>query len=280
VGEAAAEYVELVAQAGDWQAEFGRAFGQVVLECVMPIPGVLFDVGGPLDTEVMYERLVDEHIQEALAAEGISVTQEQYAAAERWAIDSFAGNTYQAIVWHLARRDIDIARRTYHAVNARADERLIARGGLELREGIADLLADLVRQGLLLGLAANQPAATIVQLQQFGLGQYFRHRELSGTHGFRKPDVRLFLRALADLDIHPQECVMIGDRIDNDIMPAKLLRLRTIRFRVGRHRHQEPRTWEEIPDVEVTDITQLRAAISALVDAAADAQIEPEEEME
>jgi hypothetical protein len=34
----------------------------------MPIRGVLFDVGGPLDTAVTRERLMDEHIRAAFAS--------------------------------------------------------------------------------------------------------------------------------------------------------------------------------------------------------------------
>ena len=47
---------------------------------------------------------------------------------------------------------------------------------------------------------------------------------------------------------------MVGDRIDNDIAPARVLGIHAVLFRTGRHRAQEPRTWEEIPDAEVHDV--------------------------
>jgi hypothetical protein len=59
------------------------------------IRAVLFDVGGPLDTEVTYERLIDQHISEALAAEGIVVSDDEYAMAARYAVESFAWNAQQ-----------------------------------------------------------------------------------------------------------------------------------------------------------------------------------------
>jgi ribonucleotide monophosphatase NagD (HAD superfamily) len=59
---------------------------------------------------------------------------------------------------------------------------------------------------------------------------------------------------------------MVGDRIDNDVVPAKLLAMRTVLFRTGRHRTQQPRSWEERPDVEVHDVACLARAIMHLLD--------------
>jgi putative hydrolase of the HAD superfamily len=226
----------------------------------MPIRGVLFDVGGPLDTEVTRERLIDEHIRAAFAAAGHPVDDAACAEAVRWAVDSFAPDAYQAIIWRLAARDVDLSERVYHAFAARAHERQI----FELREGIPDLLDRLYGRGLRLGLAANQQHTIIAQLDAHGIGRYFHHREVSGRHGLRKPDVRLFLRACDDLGISPVECIMVGDRIDNDVVPAKLLEMRTVLFRTGRHRTQQPRSWEERPDVEVYDVAGLECAIELL----------------
>ena len=55
----------------------------------MPIRGVLFDVGGPLDTEVTRERLIDEHIRAAFATAGHPVDDAAFTDAVRWVVDSF-----------------------------------------------------------------------------------------------------------------------------------------------------------------------------------------------
>jgi putative hydrolase of the HAD superfamily len=226
----------------------------------MPMRGVLFDVGGPLDTEVTRERLIDEHIRAAFAAAGHVVDDASYADAVRWAVDSFAADAYQAIIWRLAGQDVDLSARVYRAFAARAHERQI----FELREGISELLDHLHTRGLHLGLAANQQHSIIAQLDACGIGRYFQHREVSGTHGLCKPDVRLFLRACDGLGVRPVESIMVGDRIDNDVVPARLLGMRTVLFRTGRHRAQQPRSWEEGPDVEVHDVAGLEPAIERL----------------
>jgi hypothetical protein len=43
--------------------------------------------------------------------------------------------------------------------------------------------------------------------------------------------------------------------------------MRTIRIRTGRHAGQEPRSWEEVPDVEVHDAAGILQAVEALVQA-------------
>ena len=117
----------------------------------------------------------------------------------------------------------------------------------DLRPGIPELLEHLRQAGLLLGLAANQPASTITVLDELGVGHYFTHRQVSDSHGFSKPDVRLFLAACAEMEVDPSECIMVGDRIDNDIAPANALGMRTVHFRTGRHRNQLPRSWRRGP---------------------------------
>ena len=61
----------------------------------------------------------------------------------------------------------------------------------------------------------------------------------------------------------PADCIMVGDRIDNDIVPAKALGMAAILLRSGRHRRQRPRSPAEEPDAVVTDVLELEAAIDA-----------------
>ena len=227
----------------------------------MTIRAVLFDVGGPINTEVEHERLVDADIVAVLAEAGVTVTPAQYADAVVWAVEHFAPDAHTAIIWRLVGGDADLATRVYAAFHARAAGRM----PFELRDGIGEVLAWLRDRGLKLGLAANQPQATLSVLDDLGIGQYFDHREVSGSHGFRKPDVRLFLRACEDLGVEPAECIMVGDRIDNDVAPARLLGMRTVLFRTGRHIAQQPRCTDEVPDAEVRGVGELRTALKALL---------------
>jgi putative hydrolase of the HAD superfamily len=224
------------------------------------IRAILFDVGGPLNTEVAHERAMDADIRTALETGGFSISDEQYAAAWRWAIDSFAPNAYSAVVWRLTGEDAVRASQIYAEVERRAHGRSL----FEPRDEIPELLGRLRGAGFRLGLAANQPASTLSVLEQAGLAQYFDDCQVSETQRFRKPDPRLFLATSAALGVTPEACLMVGDRIDNDIVPARWLGMRTIRFRTGRHAEQRSRTWMEQPDAEVADVRELEAAIAEI----------------
>ena len=50
---------------------------------------------------------------------------------------------------------------------------------------------------------------------------------------------------------------MVGDRIDKDIIPAKMVGMKTIRVKTGIHKNQEPRIPNEIPDLTVNKIEEI-----------------------
>lgn len=220
---------------------------------------VLFDVGGPIDLETRFEWAMDAALR-GIAEElgGAPIDDAAYAGAVRAAVASFAPNAYRAILHAL--------------LGPRAAEgwallpaRLPPRPALELRPGIAALLHGLARRGLLLGIAANQPAETIARLAQVGIADAFAATDVSATIGLRKPDPRLFLHVCDRLGVAPQDCVMVGDRIDNDIAPSRALGMAAIRIRTGRHAGQMPRDWAEAPDAEVSDTVGLAAALDRLL---------------
>jgi HAD superfamily hydrolase (TIGR01509 family) len=217
---------------------------------------VLFDVGGPLDTEVEHERRVEAAIRAALP-----VSDAEYAAAVQAAVASFAPDAYAAIIWRLTCFDVAAAQQV-RATVARASA---AREAIQLRPGIQSLLADLKARGLLLGVVANQPRRVESMLDAAGIGHFFDHLGISESVGLRKPDVRLFLQVCEALGVRPAECLMVGDRIDNDVVPARTLGMRTVLLRSGFHKDQRPRTWQEVPDFEVGDVHGMRAAIESAI---------------
>ncbi len=225
---------------------------------------VLWDVGGPINTEVEHERLIDGDILAALAEEGVNIDSETYAIAARYAVDSYAPDAYKALIWRLCEEDQELARR----VHKRMHDLAAGRRAFELRDGISDVLADLHQRGIKLGLVANQPESTIQELNDHGVGKFFQHQAFSGTLGFRKPDVRLFLAACDAFKVQPDECVMVGDRVDNDIAPAATLGMYTVLLRTGRHHEQRPRSWDEIPDATVSNVEELHRALLVLLNRA------------
>src|SRR5262245_20928478 len=124
----------------------------------MIIRAVLFDVGGPIDTEVRHEEVCDEYILKALRTVGVNANQASLAEASDWAVDCFAPQAYAAMIWRLCGGDTTKAQEAHRLFEVEwAEERVRVRGGLELRPGIGEVLRSLHERGVLMGLAANQP---------------------------------------------------------------------------------------------------------------------------
>jgi putative hydrolase of the HAD superfamily len=72
-----------------------------------------------------------------------------------------------------------------------------------------------------------------------------------------KPDEAIFRWALDRAGCAAADALMVGDRLDNDIAPARRLGMRTVRVRQGIARSQQPRTVEETPDCTIDAIADL-----------------------
>ena len=116
-----------------------------------------------------------------------------------------------------------------------------------------------------MGIIANQQAAIHDWMARHLLADYFSPALYDCDLGFAKPDPRHFTCALEQADCLPGRAVMIGDRLDNDIRPAKLLGMWTIRVRAfGDYTRFEPASPEETPHATIHDIRALPAAIEEI----------------
>lgn len=116
------------------------------------------------------------------------------------------------------------------------------------------VLRKLKAGGYQLGIIANQSAGTAERLEKWGLLQYISLVFASAEEGVAKPDAEIFLRALKKAECTPGNAVMIGDRLDNDIFPAKKLGMRTIWVKQGAAVWQYPKNEEYTADFTVEDL--------------------------
>lgn len=121
----------------------------------------------------------------------------------------------------------------------------------------AKTLQALCIKGYQLGIIANQTPGAKDRLDAWGLGKYFAVIATSSEIGVSKPDQEIFLRALAMADCSPKDAAMVGDRLDNDIRPAKLLGMRTIRIKQGITQYLNPFCEAEKPDFSISRLSEL-----------------------
>jgi phosphoglycolate phosphatase-like HAD superfamily hydrolase len=200
---------------------------------------VIFDIGGAVDLEFAREMAVDGAIASACGLEGIRIDQAAVEEASERAVAAFAPD--------VSRHMIEMLCGGEPATVARVCQRAEAMTGnldvFQLRPGIDDLLKRLSARGLLLGALGCPPE----RLVRAGIDHLFT----------------------SNLDLPPSSCILVGDRLDKDIAPAKAAGMATIQFRSGRYRKQRPRSDAETPDAVVTDVPELEAAITTLIEARA-----------
>ncbi|MGN0619005.1 MAG: HAD family hydrolase [Ruminiclostridium sp.] len=108
-----------------------------------------------------------------------------------------------------------------------------------------------------IGVIANQSLGTAGRLKSFGILKYIDLVVASAEEGVAKPNKRIFEIALSRADCKANQAVMIGDRIDNDIVPAKKLGMGTVWIKQGFGRYWNITNEEERADSEVNSLTEL-----------------------
>lgn len=108
-----------------------------------------------------------------------------------------------------------------------------------------------------LGILANQPPETHERLIADGLYELFDICLLSDCEHLHKPDPRFFELALSKADCRPDEAAMIGDRLDNDVFPAKKIGMNTVRISQGLFSVQKPLNDDYTADYEIANLAEL-----------------------
>jgi FMN phosphatase YigB (HAD superfamily) len=94
-------------------------------------------------------------------------------------------------------------------------------------------------------------------LREWGLMPFVSLCLSSAELGLEKPDPEIFRLALSQSGCKPEQAVMIGDRLDNDIRPARLLGWKTIRIMQGFARFQSPRDSADEANFTVANLSEL-----------------------
>ena len=121
-----------------------------------------------------------------------------------------------------------------------------------------EILQYLYGKGYKIGIIANQSMGTAERLKKWGFLKYIDVVAASAELGVAKPDRAIFEKALKMADCIAGEAVMIGDRLDNDICPAKKLGMKTIWIRQGYAIYQNPDMIDCKPDYVIDNLSELK----------------------
>jgi putative hydrolase of the HAD superfamily len=130
----------------------------------------------------------------------------------------------------------------------------ISRRRLSLYPHVPEVLGVLRARYPLAVVTDAQSAYTRGELHKVGLLGYFDPIIVSGDHGYRKPDRRLFEFALDGMGVAPQHTLFVGNDMHRDIYGARGAGLRTVLF----DSDQGTKSYLDcVPDYTITDFRDL-----------------------
>jgi putative hydrolase of the HAD superfamily len=208
---------------------------RAVRAVIFDIYGTLLEVGPPApDADARWAALFEEMLhappplsREAFAARTNAVIARLHAAARA------RGIPWPEVLWPRVVLEAvpSLASLPPAAFDAFLFRQMQIERALSLRRGAARCLRGLRKRGARLGLASNSQAYTRREMEEHfhaaGLDTGWFEPALcfrSFEHGFSKPDPHVFqwlTTRLQALDIAPEQTLMVGDRLDNDIAPAR-----------------------------------------------------------
>jgi FMN phosphatase YigB (HAD superfamily) len=133
----------------------------------------------------------------------------------------------------------------------------------DLYPDAVECLRSLKAYGYVVGVAGNQPPEVSERLVR-SLGLDLDVVASSAAWGVEKPDPAFFTRLAAEAGLPAAEIAYVGDRVDNDVLPAKAAGMTAVFLRRGPWGYVHAR-WPEAAaaDLRVDSLAELPAALRA-----------------
>lgn len=108
---------------------------------------------------------------------------------------------------------------------------------LEPYTGVIEVLTMMKKRYHMAAVSDGQSLWAVPELRMAGLEKFFEFVIVSGDHGFRKPDKRMFSLALERLRITPEQAVYVGNDMYRDVFGAKNAGMKSIFFKSNQGEH-------------------------------------------
>jgi len=132
-------------------------------------------------------------------------------------------------------------------------------------EGALEVLEAIRKNGYKIALIANGPstgARNIIKVT--GLQDYFDAIIISEEVGIEKPSQRIFELALAKLGVKAENTVMVGNRIDADIVGANRMGIESVWFKWNNRYEDKISSPEESPNFIIKSLPELPGILSSI----------------
>ncbi|MEX2275887.1 MAG: HAD family hydrolase [Actinomycetota bacterium] len=214
---------------------------------------VFFDIGGVLYSDTVYRRALLRGLHDL----GADVTQEDFDAEyERLrAAQSASFRRSIAAEFLGPHPDIDAFQRETAKYWAYPPD--------ALESDVRSCLAALEGR-YRLGIVANQPSHVRAAMERDGIADAFELWGVSDDLGIEKPDPRIFADALASAKVAAQRTMMVGDRLDYDVRPARDAGMHTTWLLRGEAPADPTLEQLAVPEKSIRSLSELPAVLEAM----------------
>ena len=212
---------------------------------------IFLDAGGVILDEKNFETLYASSITGIIQTYNKKYTTENYRSDADEAVYRYVPRVYNYILY----KNIGNAGE-FKKAKELLKEKTIPDNKFVLMDGLEEFLIRFSKH-FSIGILGQYGKEFKNFLYECNLLRYFTYSEIQDDYSVTKPDPRYFEAILKHCKCKAPESVMIGDRIDKDIIPAKAVGMKTIRLAAGLHKNQEPRTPDEIPDLTVERLADI-----------------------
>jgi beta-phosphoglucomutase family hydrolase len=185
------------------------------------LKAVIFDLDGVIIDSEPFHLVVNEKI---FANLGIALSENDY--------QSFIGTTHKDM-WTTIKRKFNLPQPVPELVNMQVSGNInyIKNEKIEAIQGVADLLFEIKKANIKIGIASSSPTEVIeLVINKLGINDYFSAIVGGEKIEKGKPAPDIFLEAAKLLNIKPENCVVIEDS-ENGVKAAKAAGMKCVGFR-------------------------------------------------
>ncbi len=228
-------------------------------------PVIFFDLGQTLIDEWSYVTYFDKLLFQTLNDYGARIDQRNYYTLRNDLVRNrkFGSSGFLEIISLMVRL---ILPKGYDSVifDALKTDLLENKRKLVTLFSQVNYLIPLLSEKYSLGIISNNSSGSANLLVKNDLDKHFKIICLAEDIGFKKPHHKIFHKALLDSNSSIDNCIMVGDRLDIDILPANELGMKTIRTLDSLYKIQEPVNKKETPLFTIRSLSELPEILSRI----------------
>lgn len=214
---------------------------------------IFFDIGNTLENETPAVEWRVSIAATLLSNFGVSISEEEFHQELRSSSAMRVSSVFKSTIKRLAPN-----KESYVEILKNCIWR---KDLLQLRLGAKEVVTNLGRYHKL-GIIANQSEGAQERFSSYGILDKFSTVISSHDVSASKPDPKIFEIAINQSGANPYESFMVGDRLDNDIGPAKEIGFNTVRILGCYNDSQIPINETEEPDFTIQNLHELEQIIA------------------